>query len=230
MKKLITIIFTVSLIAIGLNATSSKAPDMERIKTETTNPDSKYYYPALMERYERNETIMTAEDYRYLYYGYMFQEDYNPYRHSEYENIVQDLYYQASHTRAECDSIIEYAELSLKDNPFDLRQMSYLIYALRTLKKTHRANIWQYRLNHIIEAIVSSGTGLDAENAWYVINPKHEYDILNFSGLVAESQQYMEPYYDCITVKPRSEADTATTYYFNIRHLLEEYYRKFPEE
>lgn len=230
MKKLLLIITTMLTLSIGISATSPQAPDMERIKSETTNSESKYYYPLLLERYERNETIMDATDYRYLYYGYMFQEDYNPYRHSEYENIVQGLYYKNSHTRAECDSIIEYAELSLKDNPFDLRQMSYLIYALRSQKKTNRANIWQYRLNRLIETIVSSGTGLDTANAWYVINPKHEYDILNFCGLVAEKQQYMEPYFDCITVKPKNEGDTATTYYFNIHNLLEEYYRKFPEE
>lgn len=48
-----------------------------------TDPASRYYYPKLMGRYEQNETIMNLDDYRHLYYGYLFQEDFNPYRHNE---------------------------------------------------------------------------------------------------------------------------------------------------
>ena len=57
-----------------------KKPDMEQIKRDVTDPHSKYYYPRLMREYERNETIMTLQDYRHLYLGMVFQEDYNPYR------------------------------------------------------------------------------------------------------------------------------------------------------
>jgi hypothetical protein len=204
------------------------SPDMERISTEIADPHSQYYYPKLMAKYEANETIMTLEDYRHLYLGYVFQEDYNPYRHSEFGARVEEQYYKASHTRAECDTIIKYAELSLADNPFDLRQINFLIYALREKKKNNLANIWQYRLNHILQAIVSTGTGLDRDNAWYVINPQHEYMIINLLGHIAEKQSFEAPYYDYIAVERRKETDPAG-YYFNIRHILEEYLRKFPD-
>ena len=88
-------------------------PDMDKIAAEVADPKSKYYYPKLMARYEANETIMGLEDYRHLYLGYVFQEDYNPYRHSEFAQQVEEQYYKTDHTRAECDTIIKYAELSL---------------------------------------------------------------------------------------------------------------------
>ncbi len=202
-------------------------PDMEAIKAEVNNPESKYFYPELMKRYEANETIMGLQDYRHLYLGYVFQEDYDPYRRSEFSKKIEEQYYKDKHTKAECDTIIKYAELSLKDNPFDLRQINFLIYALREKKKNNIANIWQYRLNHLLEAIISTGTGLDKENAWYVINPQHEYNIINFQGNIAVSQEFVPPYYDYISVNKKNEKDPEG-YFFNIKHIIEEYNRKFP--
>ena len=146
---------------------------------------------------------------------------------------IQELYYRPDHSRPELDSIIAYAELSLADDPFDLEQMNYLIYALKGRGKTNKAAIWQYRLNHLLQAIVSTGTGLDPENAWYVINPRHEYNIVNFQNRVVESQQFQEPCYEYIKLVPLSDQQGrsgADGYYFNIRPLLEEYYRKYPEQ
>lgn len=207
------------------------APDMEKIKAETLNPASKYYFPKLMANYEKNDTLMTLEDYRYLYLGSIFQEDYNPYRRSPYDSEIEALYYKQNHNRAELDQIIEYAEEALLDDPFDLQQINFLIYALQNRGKVNRAKIWQYRLNHLLEAILSTGTGLDAENAWIVIDPKHEYSILNFKNNIAEEATYVAPYYDYITIVGGGKDDkTPQGYYFNIRYILEEYYRKHPDQ
>lgn len=239
MRKILIGILTAFVLAAGVSATGAAAkgdkknaperPDLERIRSEVLDPKSPYYYPKLMARYEQNETVMNLQDYRHLYYGYLFQEDFNPYRHSEASTKNESLYYKNGHTRAELDSIITYAKEALADNPFNLTQMNFLIYALRARGKTNLANIWQYRLNHLLQAIVSSGTGTDKENAWYVINPRHEYNIINFQNAVAKDQQYEEPYFDRIEVEKKNGKETAT-YYFNIRNMLEEYYRKFPDK
>jgi len=239
MKKILLGIVAGLVVALAFSAYASPAksvkkiepvaPDFERIRSEVSNPRSKWYYPKLMERYERNETVMNLDDYRYLYYGYLFQEDFNPYRHNEAVTRNEELYYKNGHTRAELDSIIAYARQVLDDNPFDLNQINFMIYALRARGKVNLANIWQYRLNHLLQAIVSSGTGTDKEHAWYVINPRHEYSIINFQNAVVKNHQYEEPYFDRMEVEKNNGKENAT-YYFNIRNLLEEYYRKFPEQ
>lgn len=211
-------------------------PDMEQIRREVTDPSSRYYYPRLMANYERNETIMTHDDFRHLYLGAIFQEDYDPYRKSEFDAKVEELYYRTDHTRAELDTIITYAEHALEDDPFDLQQMNYLIYALNGRQKYNRAKIYQYKLNHILGAILSTGTGTDQENAWIVIDPKHEYNIINFHNSIAENVEYQQPYYEYIKLKanPADNASSADKkpegYYFNIRYILQEYYRKHPEQ
>lgn len=207
--------------------TEPQRPDMEQIKQEVTDPTSKYYYPKLMALYEQNETIMNLDDYRRLYLGYIFEEDFDPYRHTQYSSLVEDLYFKSRHSKSECDNIIKYAELSLKDNPFDLQQIDYLIYALREKGKNNIANIWQYRLNHLLEAIVSTGTGISPEDAWVVTNPQHEYFLLNRLGRVATDYEFLAPGIDHITVAPKTAKDS-TEYYFDSGNFLREYSRKFP--
>ena len=237
MKKLLIIILSAIAVTGVFSAerTDSKKikpekPDMERIKRDVNTPTSKYYYPNLMKMYNTNDTIMNLDQFRHLYLGYVFQEDYNPYRRSQYSSRVEELYYKDKHTQAECDTIIKYAELSLKDDPFDLRQISFLIYAYREKKKFNLASIWQYKLNHLLEAILSTGTGLDQENAWIVINPQHEYNLVNFQNCVVESQEDRPPHYDYILVKQNDEKKESKGFYFNVLYVLQEYYRKYPDE
>lgn len=237
MKKIALIIAVTLLMSLnplmaqtrrGEKKIAIERPDMEQIKREVNDPKSKFYYPRLMEMFQRNDTVMTLPQFRYLYLGTVFQEDYNPYRHNATDAKLQDLYQLHSHTRAQLDSIIYHAEQALADDPFDLTQMSYLIYALDKRGKVNKAAIWQFRLNHLLEAIVSTGTGADTDNAWYVINPRHEYNIINFLGNVATGQQYVEPYFDYISISSQN-SKSPEGYFFNIKNLLEEYYRKHPE-
>lgn len=236
-KAIIAIIVVIT--ALGASAASKTVavkptavkPDMEKIKAEVLDPSSRYYYPKLMDTYEKNDTLMNLEDYRHLYLGSVFQEDYNPYRRSPFDSEIEQLYYKKNHTRAELDTIIDYAEQALLDDPFDLQQINFLIYALQNRGKVNRAKIWQFRLNHLLEAILSTGTGADAENAWIVIDPKHEYNILNFKNNLAEEASFVAPHYDYIKLRSDNADDKSPEgYYFNIRYILEEYYRKHPEE
>lgn len=223
------ILAALAAIPLVIAALDPVRPDMEQIRREVSDPASPFYYPDLMERYERNETIMTLDDYRHLYLGAIFEEDFNPYRRGQYSSLVEELYFKSRHSKAECDRIIKYAELALRDNPFDLQQIDYLIYALRERRKNNMANIWQYRLNHILEAIVSTGTGTDRENAWFVISPQHEYFLLNRLGHVATAYAFEAPDFDRITVTPKG-SQKPVDYFFNSRHFLRQYRLKYPSD
>ncbi|MCM1163630.1 MAG: DUF4919 domain-containing protein [Muribaculaceae bacterium] len=205
-------------------------PDLEQIRRATMDRTSPYYYPRLMQEFQRNDTLMKIDKYRHLYLGYMFCEDYNPYRSGE-RSITYDATFNRSKklTRQECDSVIAYAELALADNPFNLGEMVMLINALRGKGKTNLANIWQYKLNYLLMAIVSTGTGLDEENAWVVTDPQHEYVLLNMMDYTVSDHVFYDPAYEYVTVVDSNGGD-AGGFYFNIGPLLEEYYRKHPDE
>lgn len=210
-------------------------PDLEKIRKETLDPASRFYFPKLMAKYTRNDTTMTNEEYRNFYLGYMFQEDYDPYRTSPYSGVTDELRLKASHTKEEIDTIRKYAELSLRDNPFDLRQMSFLVHVLKEKRKDMSAKIWEYRLEHLLGAIKSTGTGEDIENAWYVIYPMHEYDMVQLLGYEATDAQFFDPGVDYLSVSPDPETrkrlrdKVSEGFYFNVEVPQAEYMRKHPE-
>lgn len=210
-------------------------PDLEKIKKETLDPSSRFYFPKLMAKYTRNDTTMTNEEYRNFYLGYMFQEDYDPYRTSPYSGVTDDLRLKATHSKEEIDTIRKYAELSLRDNPFDLRQMSFLVHVLKEKRKDMSAKIWEYRLEHLLGAIKSTGTGEDIENAWYVIYPMHEYDMVQLLGYEAVDAEFIDPGYDHLIVIPDEETKkrlrdkVVSGFFFNVEVPQAQYELKHPE-
>ncbi len=204
-----------------------KKVDFDHVRDVTFNPNNAYYYPKLLKAYNSNDTTLSIEGWRNFYYGYTFQEDYDPFRESVYSNVVEQLYYKQPHSRAECDSIEKYAELSLNDNMFDLNQMNFYIYVLKEKKKHARAAICQYRLDRLIAAIMSSGRGTK-EEPWVVIAPEHEYNIINFLGFVATEHETMEGGIDYIKVQPVA-GKNAEGFYFDISRMLQIAALKFPD-
>lgn len=211
-------------------------PDLDEIRTATLDPQHKMYFPNLMKKFNRNDTTMTAEEFRYLYLGYMFQEDYDPYRESPYTAITDSYRNKTSHTKEEIDTIRKYAELNLRDNPFDLRQMSFLVHVLKERRKDMSAKIWEYRLEHLLGAIKSTGTGEDQENAWFVIYPAHEYDMVQLMGYHAVDADLIEPGFDYILVEPEEETarrlrdKVQKGFYFDVRQVHQQYELKHPDE
>ncbi len=217
------ILFSFALPVVAQN--KYQIPDFEQIEKEVTNPSSVYYYPLLMQKYNSTDTTMTHEEFRYYYLGYIFQEDYNPYRRSEYSHQIDRLYMQSEHSVGECENLVKFAQLTLADDPFDLRQMNILIYGLKKQNKYKEAAVWEFRLNHLIQAILSTGDGRSPETAWYVISPTHEYNILNRLGLKGKDFVFVDPYYDYIEVE--KNARRIDGYYFNVYYVLDVFDQKF---
>ena len=203
-------------------------PDIEAVRLAVQNPESPCFYPRLIARYMQRDTTLTTEEYRYLYLGYSFQDDYDPYRVSSYEMSLDTLYRRNDLTAAECEKLIRYAGQVLADNPFDLRRMAVLVYANTMLGNHAEVNFWQTRIHHLVDAILSTGDGRTPETAWYVIEPVHAYDILNTLGVVAEAYEFEPPCYDYIQVYDL--IGNARGFYFNVSRILEEYQRKFGTE
>lgn len=233
--KSLPVIFTFIIAALTANAQGilpqlkREKPDMDKIKQEVNNPRSPYFYPRLMDEYQKNDTAMKIDKYRHLYLGYVFQEDYNPYRSAENKKTTDLIFRDGKLSRGDLDQVIGDAQAALENDPFDLRQMMLLINAYREKGKTNIAAIWQYKLNYILMAIVSTGTGLDEDNAWFVIEPQHEYVLLNMMNYIVDDQVFYDPYFEFIKVKDPAGKQVGG-FYFNIKNLLEEYYRKHPDE
>ncbi len=237
-----TIIAIIAIIALLASAfacqarmavkTSLGKPDLEAIRKASTDENSKYYYPRLLKEFMANDTTMTDEDFQYFYYGTFFQEDYDPYRpQANPDELARltPLFNKKQWSRAERKQILDFAMSSLADNPVNLRQLTNRIFVYEQNGKYDLAKIWQYKLNHLLLVIASSGNGTEPETAWTVVYPQDEYDFLNLSGITAREAKFQEPFYDYIIVNPRTPT-SPTGYYFNISELLHQYYIKHPSE
>lgn len=266
--------------SVASNAAATKAsttrkikvekPNFTKIANETRDPKSEMYFPKLMKIYNRNDTSMTHEQYRNLYLGYLFQEDYDPYRTSPY-NITADSILTIANVDKQrlvsaTDSLNKLikankissheaekqkdrfsttykrrlrelataAELALKDNPFDLREMSILVHASQEMGNAMKAKIWEYRLENILGAIKSTGNGDSMDNAFYVIYPMHEYNMIQLLGYEPTAVDFPADGYDYISVRPDKDSKRASNrsakgFYFNVGPLTEQYELKHPE-
>lgn len=206
-------------------------PDLEKIRKESTNEKSRYYYPRLLKQFMSNDTVMQNDDFMYFYYGTLFQEDFDPYR-PQVDSVrlkeIEGLYYKTEHTHAEEKTMLRYAEEAILDNPLDLVQLKNKIYVLQKQRKDNLAKIWKNKLNHLLYVIASSGTGRSKESPWVVVYPRHEFDVFNISGMKVVTQEYEYPHFDHITAG--TETHAAEDYYFDLGPLLEQYYMKHPSE
>ena len=110
---------------------------------------------------------------------------------------------------------------------FDLNQMNFYIYVLKEKKKHHSAAVWQYRLDRLIAAIMSSGRGTK-EEPWVVIAPEHEYNIINFLGFVATEHETLDGGIEYIKVKPVAGKSTEG-FYFDVSRMMQIAALKFPD-
>ena len=207
-------------------------PDLDAIARETTDENSKYYYPRLLKEFMANDTTMTSDEFQYFYYGTFFQEDYDPYREAPNPTLRQELqpiYEKTKRTRADRAKMLDYALQVIDDNPVDLRQLTNRIYVYEQNGKFDLAKIWQYKLNHLLLVIAASGKGSDQENAFIVVYPQHEYDFLNLSGQTARSQRFEPPHFDYIEVDKNAKTNNEG-YYFDIAEMLRQYFIKHPSE
>ncbi len=195
--------------------------DFNRVKSVTSNPESRFYYPRLLKTYiSFNYNKFELEDMRNLYYGYIFQEDYNPYRQSVYADKVEEYIYKKELSRDECDSLEHYASLSLHDNMFDFEQLEYFAYALKAKKKFARYEVFTKNIHLLLSAIMTSGDGTK-EHPWVVICPMHEYDIVNYLGFKAVDHEEVENGIDYVKVEKR-EGSKTEGFYFDVKKMLEE--------
>ena len=152
------ILWFFAFVFISISAQSEvEAPDYEKIGKEILDKRGEYYYPALMRRYIANDTTLTISDYRYLYYGFALQEDFNPYRISPYQAKMKSYITSDADINNNCDSIVKYAQLSIDDFPFDTRSMNMLIYAYKCLNRYTEAEMWTIKLKNILDTIITSG-------------------------------------------------------------------------
>lgn len=166
-----------------------KAPDYSSIQRNIEDKKSEFYYPKLLKKLKENDTLITREQYRHLYYGYTFQPDYEPYKIDDnFEEMTK--FYRGDVSEKDLPKGIKLFREALEKNPLDLRAMNYLAYMYHLNKDEATAKKLSRNFHGLLEAFLSSGDGLKCETAFHVISVSHEYVLMNMFQMESKSQSY----------------------------------------
>lgn len=221
--------FTTLLTLLTPSTTSAQevvAPNYREIRTTIQNSKSPNYYPLLMRRYLENDTTLTLEQYRCLYYGFTLQEDFVPYQKERARLFeVRRELVNTDGGKAACTESIKVAQQALEDDPFDLLAISTMAFSYLQLKDTVSYTLWNEKQSALLDAIVSSGDGDDVNSAIHVINLEHEYEVLNRLGLQIESDSLCNDHVEYLKVQPNAEDVRGV--YFDFGACRQAYRKKY---
>ena len=171
---------------------SFEAPHYEDIKRAIADSNSDYYYPKLLERLAMADTTL-AEDIntmRCLYYGYVFQSDFNPYKHFDEQNEIQNILFgDTEPSKADFEKVIELAEKVIAQKPTELPMYYYRLigYFYAYGDSDPRTTDARFRLDMLFNAIYSSGNG-SREAPFHVSTVMHSYFIMSMNDLHPQHQ------------------------------------------
>jgi hypothetical protein len=217
-KKLLFIILFFPGITSYAQEILFKIPDYKAIENEIKDKNSTFYYPQLMERLVKSDTLLTREDYRHLYFGYVFQPGYNAFWRSPNDKKMKEYYQKATLETQDYDKIIKLINQSLEGFPFDLKQLNFLSYIYHLKGEDELAEKTSKKFHNIVATILSSGDGKKCESGFHVLLVEHEYMLLNILELTSTGQSLTGKCDYLSFEKGKYKIDAI---YFNIEKMLE---------
>ena len=164
-------------ITLGISAQENNSIDFySKIKSAVTDSASQYYYPNLLEKVKTNPVDITEEDCYYLYYGEVFQPNYNPIGGglSFLRNPERKDFDRAA-MNGNCKKVIKLGKIMLNRNPVDLMVLLHTSICIDEQKKYIDDDYISQRYKNLLSAIFSTGDGRTKETAIKVISPEDDY-------------------------------------------------------
>ena len=187
-RRLLSILLLVVALPVATMAQEDdkvRVPDEEDILRQTLSTSSPYYYTNLLLKYHNGSEKLTADEYFYLYYGYLYQEDYRPFSKNEALDEMLMLMSSVDTSKpsvSQLEAIIERGIEALDIDPFNPKVLNILAFAYGALGDSRREQLYYDHLNNILATIESTGTGLKEGSPWHVLMFSHAYDLLAAKG------------------------------------------------
>ncbi len=205
-----------------------RVPDEDDIIAQTLDTASPYYYTNLMLKYRNGDEPLSDTEYYYLYYGYLYQEDYRPFT----ENKALDGMFAIMSgidpdkpTVGQLEALIERGIEAMELDPFSPKVLNMLAYAYGALDDPRREQLYFDHLNGILRAIESSGTGRKEESPWHILMFSHAYDLLASKGYSYNEARIISRTTEFVPLTKKTE-DRVKGFYFDYSRV----YRNKPDD
>ena len=220
-KKLfiiLTILFVFSNLAISQDQ-EIRPIKFKKLKKEIRKQRSPFYYPVLFQRYLDLDTSLTYEEFRYLYYGFTFQDAYSPYGIPALQDSLISYLSRQELLRAEYEVAARIGGQLLRESPFRLRETFITAVAYEMAGDGKMSSIYFSFFEKQVDAIMSSGDGLSTNTAFVVIYIRDEYEMLEVLGFkFGGGQALLAGDYDMLELDENPYGVEAL--YFNVSRLF----------
>lgn len=219
MKKSLLVLLFFAVVASAVSAQSFEVIDYTTLEKTIQDKKSKQYYPRLLKTYQEKPSALSLDDFRHLYYGFIFQENYRPYDRNSLDTEITSKMGSASTTQ-EFEELVGICEAYLKKDPFSLKILYYLQEFRKNLESNKNSNNKKLatQFNGIIKAILSTGDGKTIQTGYTVNHPSDEYMILRSLDLGIADTKF-EAAYDYFTVTENDQKIDGI--YFDIAKMVQ---------
>ncbi|MBP5516860.1 MAG: DUF4919 domain-containing protein [Bacteroidales bacterium] len=165
-------------------------PDYDKIGKAIKDKNSEFYYPNLVKMLANADTSITLEQLHYLYYGYVLQDNYDPYLRSDEEKQALDILNKDDVSEKEARKVIKLMDKAVKEYPTHLKLYFYRYVAecIAYGENSKQASDDVFRYVALINAITASGDGSDFKTALHVAIVNHSYSVMSYYGIHNTSQ------------------------------------------
>lgn len=219
-KRHYILLFFLITMQIQAQQPSFSRVDFMEIRTAVSSEGSSFFFPVLFDRYQNEDTMLNMKEFRYLYYGFTFQENYQPYKKPEAESIIQELLMKDTLTLTDFSIIHNQCHEILQLHPFSTRYLLISAIACTQLSRPEEARKYYYQYDMIISTILSSGDGATEKSAWSVILISDEAEMISALGFQRTGQQKMLNKSLCDFVYVTSNEYGIDGFYFDISRLF----------
>lgn len=229
-KRLFILLLFVSSLSANIWAQSQdiRIPDEDDIMRQTLDMGSPYYFTNLMLKYRSGDETLTADEYYYLYYGFVYNEGYRPFAQNR---ALDELLLIMSGIDVEqpmvsqLEALVERGVEALELDPFNPKVLNILAFAYGALGDSDREQLYYSHLNGILSTIESTGSGLKEKSPWHVLMFSHAYDLLASKGYTYNEARIISRTVEYISLTKRAK-DKTRGFYFDYSRV----YRNKPDE
>ena len=211
-----------SLLALTLSVSAQKKTfiPVNRDQVEKAVSDIKVptYYPVLLDRFNNFDTTLTKDEYRLLYYGFVFQKSYAAYpemKTKEIRTAMKDKDYRKASLI--CDSVLMKYPVSLDLN------FSKFIALYSENPNSREAARYRARYTNLMLTIIASGDGKTCKTGFKTIFISDEYEIIfKYMQIEGFLGQTLDGNCDILKVKPSAEGADNQIYFDTSETLRKE--------
>ncbi|MBF0597879.1 DUF4919 domain-containing protein [Faecalibacter rhinopitheci] len=232
MKKLIIFLLLLITTTISSNAqeVEFRTVDYPAIEKMIKDKKSDFYYPTLIDRFQKMDTTMTVEHMYHFYYGKTFQDDFKVFEDlNKTKKVIAIESKNTIPTPKEIKILKDFYTDFYMNKPFsDPKSIEVLaiIYSFEEDTPMVKKIINIY--HKLLDALFLTGDGKSMETAIDVISARHEYSILNALRLNSTQQSLLHENnrsYDLLETE--NEHGEKLNLYFDVTKPFEFYNKKF---